>query len=139
MAILLPFAILVGGYILGYGFLTGDFSLGTMERTYDNFESGQQIVFPGTGEFNPVIESRLEARRLFGTPEENDYSVFNDIRRNPQEYIRRVKAALIRVPQDLLQAYGIRFTVLLFVLVGRGIFELIKRRENDGYLWKWFK
>jgi len=129
MAILLPFAILIGGYILGYGCLTGDFSLGTMERTYDNFESGQQIVFSGTGEFNPVIESRLEARRLFGTPEENGYSVFNAIRRNPQEYIRRVKAALIRLPQDLLHAYGIRFTVLLLVLAGRGIFELIKRRE----------
>jgi len=129
VAILVPFVILMGGYILGYGLMTGDFSLGTMQRTYGNFESGHQVVFSEQSEFSPVIESRLEARRLFGTPEENEYSVFKAIQRNPQEYFRRLRAVLSGLPQLILRAYGIRFAVLLFVLVGRGIFELIKRRE----------
>jgi hypothetical protein len=129
VAILLPFGILVGGYLLVYGIVTGDYSLGTMKRTYDNFESGQQVVFSDSGEFNPVIESRLEASRLFGTAEENEFSVFKAIQRNPEEYIRRLRAVTKSLPDLLLHAYGIRFAFLLFILAGRGILDLIKRRE----------
>jgi hypothetical protein len=129
LAVLLPFIVLIGGYWLIFGILTGDFELGTMERTYQNFESGQQIVFSDSGEFSPVVESRLEARKLFGTAEENDYSVFKAIQRNPQEYLKRLLAITKRLPDKLLHAYGIRFAVLLFVLMGRAIFELLKQRE----------
>jgi hypothetical protein len=126
---LLPFSILIGGYILVYGLATGDYRLGTMERTYENFESGQQVNYSGDGEFNAVIESRLEARRLFGTPEENQYSIFNAIKRNPQEYLRRLTALVKVLPQIILLAYGIRFAVPLFLFAGRGIIELLRRKE----------
>ncbi|OGO17519.1 MAG: hypothetical protein A2Z14_00930 [Chloroflexi bacterium RBG_16_48_8] len=126
---LTPFFILVGGYILLYGLATGDFSSGTMERTYQNFESGQQVVYSGEGDFSPVIESRLEAQRLFGTAEENQNSVFKAIRRNPQEYIRRLIAATKGLPQLFLHAYGIRFALILFLLAFRGVVELARRKE----------
>jgi hypothetical protein len=126
---LVPFIGLVGGYILLYGLATGDFRPGTVERTYDNFESGHQAIFSGTGNINPTVEARLEARRIFGTPEENRYSVINAIRRNPRIYLQRVWAVTKGMPQALLQAYGIRFAALLFLLGARGVVELICRKK----------
>jgi hypothetical protein len=126
---LVPFLCLVGGYLLIYGLRTGNFSLGTMERTYENFESGQQVIYSGDGDFNPVIGSRLEAQRLFGTAEENNNSIFRAISRNPTEYLKRLSAEAKRLPQLILRAYGIRFALLLFLLAGRGVVELLKRKE----------
>lgn len=128
---LVPFLIMVGGYVLIYGMTTGNFSLGTMERTYENFESGQQIVYSGEGDFSPVVDARLEAQRLFGTAEENNNSVFKAIGRNPEEYFRRLIAATKGLPQRILRAYGIRFTLLLFLFAGRGLIELVKRKEYE--------
>lgn len=124
-----PFVLLVGGYVVLTGLFTGSYSLGTMERTYDNFESGQQVAFQGSGETNAVIEARLEARRLFGTPEENHYSVFQAIRRNPSAYLARLKAIARSLPGTVLHAYGIRFTVVLLLLGLRGVVTLLQRRE----------
>jgi hypothetical protein len=126
---LTPFIALVGGYILLYGLATGDYRLGTMERTYENFESGQQVIYSGEGEFSPVIEARLEAQRLFGTAEENNYSVFRAIARNPEAYTKRLIAVIKGLPQLLLNAYGKRFAVILFILALRGVIELVRRKE----------
>jgi hypothetical protein len=125
----LPFAAIVGGYVLFYGLRTGNFELGTARRTYDNFEAGQQSVYAGTGELNPVTESKLEARKLFGTPQENGNSVFTAIRRNPGAYFQRLKTALKTLPNQLLRAYGIRFAALFLLLALRGILELIRQRQ----------
>jgi hypothetical protein len=124
-----PFVALVGGYVLVAGLVTGSYGLGTTQRTYDNFESGQQTVFQGSGETNAVVEARLEARRLFGTPEENHYSVFRAISRNPKAYLARLKAIALDLPNTVLHAYGIRFAVVLLVLGLRGIVDLLRRRE----------
>ncbi len=124
-----PFLLLVGGYVLVYGVATGNFSLGTAERTYLNFEAGQQSIYAGTGALSPVIEARLEAQRIFGTGAENGYSVFRAIRRNPQVYLQRVLAVTRELPTRLLRAYGIRFAALLFLLAARGLFGLVRRRQ----------
>jgi hypothetical protein len=124
-----PFIVFVGGYILIYGLATGNYQLGTMGRTYENFESGQQVLYSGEGDFSPVIESRVEAERLFGTAEENNHSVFRAIARNPQAYLERLVAVIKRLPQLTLNAYGKRFAVILFILAVRGVFELLRRKE----------
>jgi hypothetical protein len=126
---LTPFLGVVGGYILFYGFMTGDFKLGTMERTYQNFESGQQVIYSGEGDFSPVIDSRLEAQSIFGTAEENDYSIFKAIGRNPKAYMERLTAVVKQLPQLVLRAYGIRFSLILLLLAARGIVEFVKRKE----------
>jgi len=126
---LLPFLILIGGYVFMYGLVTGDYRLGIMERSYDNFESGQQVLYSGDVKFSAVVGSRLEARRLFGTAEENRYSIFTAIKRNPQEYLKRLTALVKVLPQIIFLAYGIRFAVLLFLFAGRGMIELLRRKE----------
>ncbi len=126
---LAPYVAIVGGFVLGYGLMTGDFRLGTMARTYDNFEAGQQVVLRRSGEINPVIEAKLEARRLFGTPEENNYSVFRAILRNPSAYLARLKAVAGSLPSDVLRAYGVRFAAPLFLLALRGIVALGRQRR----------
>ncbi len=128
-AVLLPFAALVGGYILIYGLFTGNYDPGVMRRTYDNFEAGQQVIFGGTGEVNAVTEAKLDARQAFGTPQENGYSVFNAIRRNPRVYLLRLEITLKNLPNQALHAYGIRFAALLFLLALRALIELARRKK----------
>jgi hypothetical protein len=120
----IPFIALVGGYLLIQGFVTGSFSPGTLERAYDNFESGQEGVYSQADRFSPTIEAYLEARRVFGTPEENQYMVLNAIRHNPQAYFLRFKSMLVSLPEKINNAYGIKFTVVLVLLAVRGVVEI---------------
>lgn len=126
---LIPFLALVGGYVLLRGLAVGDFSLETARRTYDNFEAGQQILLSPSGEISPVIEAKLAARRLFGSPEENNYNVFTAIRRNPEAYLRRLERIVVTLPHLALAAYGKRSGVLLALLALRGLLELVRRRS----------
>ncbi len=129
LACVVPFTVIVGGYILFAGFATGDFNPGIAERTYSNFEAGHEVIYSDPGKTNATIEAYIEARRVFGTPEENNYSVLTAIRRNPEVYFSRLKAIVKAFPSVLNDAYGIKFTVILLLLAVRGVIELIKRKE----------
>lgn len=124
-----PFILVVGGYVLVYGLYTGNYSLGTLERTYDNFEAGQEIVLHAREGIHPVSAAKLEAQRYFGTAEENNYSVLRAIRRNPAMYLKRLQLTVRSLPEKILYAYGIRFAPVLFLLFLRGGVELIRRRH----------
>lgn len=126
-----PFALLVGGYVLFFGIKTGDFSLGTLERTYDNFEAGHQVITAGEGLVNPVIEAKLAAREAFGTPEENGHSIFRAIARNPGVYLQRLRAIVPLLPAQMLSAYGVRLAAPLFLFAARGVWELFRQRRGD--------
>ncbi len=125
----LPFALIVGGYVVAYGLATGSYELGTARRAYDNFEAGQQAVYAGTGEVNAVTEAKLEARRLFGTPEENRHSILAAIRRNPPAYLQRLEVVVRALPSWVLHAYGIRFAAVLFLLALAGAYRLARQRQ----------
>jgi hypothetical protein len=129
LACIVPFSVIVGGYILFAGFMTGDYNPGISERTYSNFEAGHEIIYSDPGRTNPTIEAYIEARRVFGTPEENDYSIVTAILRNPAVYLSRLKAIIKTFPSSLNDAYGIKYTVILLLLAMRGVFELIKKKE----------
>ena len=124
-----PFALLVGGYVLFFGIKTGDFSLGTLERTYDNFEAGHQVITAGEGLVNPVIEAKLAAREAFGTPEENGHSIFRAIARNPGVYLQRLRAIVPLLPAQMLSAYGVRLAAPLFLFAARGVWQLFRQRR----------
>ena len=124
-----PFMILIGGYVLFYGLRTGDFAMGTIERTYDNFEAGPQTIYGGAGEINPVLEAKLEARRVFGTAEENRYSVFRAILRNPSVYLQRLVSETSKLPRQLLNAYGIRIAAPVFLFAVRGLYDLLRQKK----------
>jgi hypothetical protein len=128
-AALLPFSLMIAGSILLHGLGSGDYTTGISERTYANFESGQQLIYSETSGINPVVGSRLEARRLFGTADENQNSVFKAIARNPDVYLERLVTAVKGLPEGVLQAYGIRFAVVLFYFALRGVAELFRRKQ----------
>ena len=129
LATTVPFLLLVGGYVLVYGASTGQFELGTMKRTYDNFEAGQEAISGRNEEMSSTMAAKLEARRFFGTPQENNYSIFRAIRRNPQVYLQRLADTVKGLPIELLHAYGIRFAAVIFLLVLRGVIKLIREKE----------
>jgi len=124
-----PFIAIVGGFILLVGLLTGNFNPGIVERTYSNFEAGHEAIYSDPGRTNPTIEAYIEARRVFGTPEENNYSVLTAISRNPGVYLQRLKAVIKAFPTILNDAYGIKYTIILLLLAVRGVITLLKRKE----------
>ncbi len=129
-ACLVPFAVLVGGYVLLYGLRTGDFKLGTAERSYLTFEMGHGMAFAevyGTKQY--YVEGQIEARRLFGTPEENHFSILTAIRHNPAAYARRILPMTKHAIIDGIASYGWYFGLLCFAFAARGVVDLIKRRS----------
>jgi hypothetical protein len=128
LASAVPFALLVGGYVFLYGAVTGNFDTGTASRSYLAFEQGQPLIYtPEAG--NLTIEAQFQARELYGTPEENDYSILKAIQRNPQAYLERVKHTLKGLPSLLLRAYHIRLGALIFIFAGYGIYKLIQKKD----------
>lgn len=129
IAVLLPFALIVGGYVLVYGLSTGDFNTGLRERTFNNFESGHESVYSQTGVFSPTVSARLESNEVFGTAEENNTSVFRAISRNPQVYLQRLRLQFPAFANLAIKAYGNKF-ILVFIWLGvRGLVELIHKKH----------
>ena len=129
-ASIVPFAVLVGGYLLLYGLCTGDFDPGIAKRSYVTFEQGHGMAFAekyGSGQF--YVEGQLDARRLFGTGEENHFSVFNAIRRNPKAYLQRILPLTKHAVTDAVGGYGWYFGLFCFAFAVRGIIALIEKRS----------
>jgi hypothetical protein len=130
LAAILPFIALVGGYIAIYAMQTGSFNLGMAQRSYTAFEQGHGIAFAGSyGSLNPFVEGQNDARRLFGTPEQNNYSILTAIRRNPSAYARRIPRMSASAIKGLLYAYNWHFAVLCFAFAARGILALLLHRS----------
>ena len=55
---------------------------------------------------NPYVEGHVDARKLFGTPEENGMSVVRAVARNFPAFLDRVAASLRQIPRQLMVAYG---------------------------------
>lgn len=127
---IIPFIALAGGYILIRGVITGDFATGMGPYSYTVFEQGQEVDLQGdTQRFAGPTESYYVARQLFGTPEENNYSMFNAIRRNPEAYIRRLKAVVTWIPGVFLSAHYRRYAPLIVLLAIRGLIEYFRKRK----------
>jgi hypothetical protein len=126
---LIPLVLLVGGYTACRGAITGDFSTGMAGRAYTNFEAGHGIIYQAPGEIDREIENHLEAQRVYGTPQENGYSILRAIAKRPDVYVERMEAAVRFFPHVLLRAYGIRFGAVLFLLALRGMIELFRKNR----------
>jgi hypothetical protein len=130
-ALVIPFALIIGGYQLFYGMQTGDYSLGTTERSYVAFQQGQQLVYEKDPEcrFKRIRCAVFQAEKLYGSGEKNNYSVFRAIANNPQAYSIRLLAHFKKLPTLFLYTYGQRTMFLLLFLALRGLVELIRKRE----------
>lgn len=130
LAAVVPFVVLSAGYVLLRGAATGDFNTGMAERSYTAFEQGQEMDLPQeAGRFGAPTESYYVARELFGTPEENEYSVFRAIARNPNAYLRRLVNVIRSLPGLFLTAYYRRYAIFIAALAIRGLAELIRQKK----------
>jgi hypothetical protein len=134
---LLPGVFLIGIYILITGMHSGNYSLGTTQRMYHAFLQGQ-FVLAETPE-RSWIEGEEEAVELFGSAEENNYSVLRAIGRNPSAYILRLQASIQSLPNGILTVYGKRIGVPVFTLAIAGMIYLYrsKRRMELMMLLAW--
>lgn len=123
-AILLPALVMVGGYVVVHGACAGAIDSGLARRTYDAFEQGEGVAsYERYGQRNPYVEGYDAARRLYGSPEENRYSILKAVARNPSAFGRRVFAVVSQMPAQASAAYGRGLRgmgLVLFLLVVRG-------------------
>ena len=130
LAGLIPFIAFSAGYVLLRGMFTGDFNTAMAERSYTAFEQGQEMDMPSEdGRFAAPTESYYVARELFGTPEENEYSVFRAISRNPSAYLRRLVNVFQSLPGLFLTAYYRRYAVIIAALAIRGLVALFQQKK----------
>jgi hypothetical protein len=131
LAVLLPFALLLGGYLLVYGLVTGDFRLGVKERSYVAFQQGQVQVYAAKDGCQQSLTkcAVAEAQRIYGTPQENNNSILKAISRNPQPYFHRIVHTLGSLPEMIYTAYGKREGYLVLFLALAGIYELLRQRN----------
>ena len=127
--LLTPFIMLVVSFILFYGLSTGDFDTGLAGRTFYNFESGHEVIYSQTGIFIPTVSARLESQEAFGTPEENNHSVFRAILRNPPVYFERLRRSVPSFVKFTTRAYGHKFILIFGWLSLRGLIALIRDRH----------
>ena len=141
VAMILPFLLLVGGYLLVYRLVTGSFVFGTTERSYVAFQQGQTQVYQEDPSCQQSLTkcAVLEAQRLYGTPQENHNSGLTAILRDPRAFLARVAHTLRILPEMVYSAYGKREAYLLFLLGFLGIHEMLKQRQYHllGILLGW--
>jgi len=129
IASVIPFVIIVGGYVILYGLKTGQFEFGTIRRTYVAFEQGQGFVYEYLYKGkNLATEGHIEAQRLFGTPEENQYSVISAVRRNPKAFLDRVRQTVKSSPLKIYFMYGDRSGIIILFFALMGAVEIVRKR-----------
>jgi hypothetical protein len=133
-----PFVLIVGGYLALRVVTTGgvDDVASLRWRSYMAFEQGQGVVFAerypaGT---SPYVEGHVQARRLYGTPEENRLSLPRAIGRNWPAFRERVSAAARQVPAQVRLAYG-GWTGVILVLWLVGALALVADRSPGPRTW----
>lgn len=136
LAALLPFVLLVGGYLLFYGISTGSFYMGTVNRTWVAFAQGQYFIYGDTSscdgnQLNCAVE---KAESLYGTGEENNYSVLRGIANNPAAFLDRTLTQLKSLPKMIYSAYQGRPIIGLVFFAALGVLGLWQS-ANRPLLW----
>jgi hypothetical protein len=129
-ASLCPCAIILGGYILLYYGQVGRFDLGMAEYSYFTFEQGHGLAYQSRYDQreNFYVNGQVDARRLFGTPEENNYSIATAIYRNPSAYLQRVPRLVALAPSYAIREYGGSLGLIFFLLAVRGLIDLAHQK-----------
>lgn len=125
VALLVPGMLVMGGYLLAQGTLAGEFDPGLAHRSYLAFEQGEGVAF--SGQPNAWFAGIWEARALYGTPEENGFSVPRAIARNPRAFVKRAGQSAMQLPILAVVTYGGGTGVLLMVLAAAGAAWLVRR------------
>src|SRR5205814_5518003 len=120
-----------GGYMLIYGKITGDYSLGTQERSYLAFQQGQ-MELTGSDKncvLGPVKCAGSQADQLYGSSAENGNSILRAIAHNPQAYLQRLLKTISLLPRLSNDAYNKKTFYPLMLLAALGIFALVREKK----------
>lgn len=130
-AFLLPFIILVFGYLLLYWAFRGTFEIGTGGRSYIAFLQGHQIIYAKEKDcpYNFQKCAVLDATNKFGSAEENNNSVIRAILNNPTAFFPRIIKMITTLPTSFFDAYGRQFSYLLLFTAVSGIIYLVYLRQ----------
>ena len=101
----------------------GNLNLGISNKSYESFEMNQSILTEGDTE-----QARQEARRLFGTEEENNSSVLRAILRNPRAFSARIWANAKGIPWSYFYFFGKTQGFVLLFFSAWGVYALIRKR-----------
>lgn len=110
----LPAAALILGYVVVQGMAGGASVAETKARTYFAFEQAEGVAYSLAPEAQ--IDGVFEARRLYGTPEENEYSVVRAVQNNPLAFARRVVRVPLVMAVMFITIYGGSVSIAIFVL-----------------------
>jgi hypothetical protein len=123
---IVPFLVIFLVAAGGYRYFARHADTGLRARGYYTLEQGYADgMSPGT----PVREGVREFRRLFGTAEENGYSVFRAVTRNPEAYFRRLFTVMRRLPGVFLWQYGGWAGLFLLICACAGAVRLARQKE----------
>jgi hypothetical protein len=115
-----PFLAIVVGYLVIRALVRGSLEdvASLKGRSYMAFEQGQGVIFADRypAATSPYVEGHTASRRLYGTPDENNLSVFRAVSRNWPAFFERLIAALRQVPGQARLAYGESTSGVLVVL-----------------------
>jgi uncharacterized membrane protein len=131
-ASMLPFFGLLLSYLLLYAAFTGNFFLGTKERTWVAFTQGQYFIY---GKVDSCETAQLEcalqqAEDLYGSAEDNKYSVINAILGNPGAYADRLLQMLKKLPGIAYRSYGGQTAFSLVIFAALGVLRLLRRKDK---------
>jgi 4-amino-4-deoxy-L-arabinose transferase-like glycosyltransferase len=129
-AFLLPATVIVSIVFLIYSQAEPDF-LGTVgTRAYGAFEHAQGVVY-GDGQYLDDSTDRQMTSLIYGTPDENGFSVARAILHNPSAFLDRMVQSAKHLPGQILDAYGGAVTVIFLFLALAGMTRLIRDRRMD--------
>lgn len=123
----IPFVIVVGGYLVLVRLAYGEWLIETGARAYFAFEQAEGVAYSLAPE--ALIDGVWEARQLYGTPEDNDYSVARAIQANPTAFMRRLLHLPLTASVLLVLFYGGTIAIATFVLAAIGAVSILRRRR----------
>ena len=126
-----PALLLVVGYLVLYGIVTGSWRIGLESRTYQAFEQGHGVIFRERYTGNVMVTGYEDVRSLFGTRDDNDGSVVRAIAKNPSAFVERVAQSVAGLPTTFYRAFGGPYlAVSLVFLASRGALSLWHGRRR---------
>jgi hypothetical protein len=124
IAALVPLVALMALFLAVNYITLGGPNLGMSGKSYDSFQMNQAFL-PGSK--NETAYRNGEA--IFGTAEENNYSVLRAVLRNPLAIAERALANLLTFPEMLTTFFGGRQALIMVFFTAWGMYVLIREKS----------
>ncbi len=124
IAALVPITVLMTLFLTVNYITFGGPNLGMSGKSYASFQMNQAFL-PGSK--NETAYRNGEA--IFGTAEENNYSVIRAVLRNPLAVAERALANLLAIPKSMISFYGGAQALLMTLFSAWGIYALIRQKQ----------